>query len=97
LLIAASAVLAGAAVSFAGLLGFVGLIVPHAVRLLIGGDHRYRFLRARSWAPPSSPRATCFRACCFAPYEFPVGITMSLMGGPFFVYLLLKQRRKINA
>lgn len=96
-MIATAAVLAGAAVSFAGLLGFVGLLVPHAARLLTGSDNRIL-------VPVCILLGAAFVTACdllsrllFAPYELPVGIIMSFLGGPFFIWLLLKQRRKINA
>ncbi len=92
-LIVLAALLAGAAVSFAGLLGFVGLIVPHAARFLLGNDHRYL-------VPASALLGAAFVAFCdllsrilFAPYELPVGILMSFIGGPFFIYLILKKKR----
>lgn len=93
LLILTAAILAGAAVSFAGLIGFVGLIVPHAVRFLIGGDNRYL-------VPVSIFGGASFVALCdllariaFAPYELPVGILLSFLGGPFFIYLVIRSRR----
>jgi len=87
-----AALLAGAAVSFAGLLGFVGLIVPHGVRKLSGSANR-------ALLPLCTLVGGAFVTLCdvagrvlFAPYELPVGILMSLIGGPFFLGLLLKHR-----
>ncbi len=88
-----AAILAGSAISFAGLIGFVGLIVPHASRLLVGHDNRILI-------PVSALLGSIFSLLCdllarvlFAPYEIPVGIIMSFLGGPFFIYLLMKRRR----
>lgn len=88
-----AAVLAGSAISFAGLIGFVGLIVPHASRFLVGHDNRIII-------PVSALIGSIFTLLCdllarvlFAPYEIPVGIIMSFLGGPFFIYLLMKRRR----
>ena len=92
LLLGLAALLAGASVSFCGLLGFVGLLVPHIAR---------HFIRAGSaWLLPMS--ALCGAALVtlcdlaarllFAPYELPAGILLSFLGGPFFILLLLKQR-----
>jgi iron complex transport system permease protein len=88
-----AAVLAGSAISFAGLIGFVGLIVPHASRFLVGHDNRILL-------PVSALIGSIFTLLCdllarvlFAPYEIPVGIIMSFLGGPFFIYLLIKRRR----
>jgi iron complex transport system permease protein len=92
-LISLAALLAGAAVSFAGLLGFVGLIVPHVGRYLLGPDNRLLL-------PASALIGAVFVAACdlcsrviFAPYEMPVGIPMALIGGPFFIFLIIKYRK----
>ena len=97
LLLAVASVLAGAAVSFAGLLGFVGLIVPHAVRRIVGGTHKP--LLALSMLGGALFTLLCDTAArtLFAPYEVPVGILLSLVGGPFFLFLLLKSRKGARA
>lgn len=93
LLLAVAAALAGAAVSFAGLLGFVGLIVPHIMRRLVGEESRT--LLAASALGGAFLLTVCdlLARTVFTPYELPVGIVMSLAGGPFFIWLLLRQRR----
>ena len=91
-MLAVAAVLAGAAVSFAGLVGFVGLVVPHLMRFFVGHDNR--------WVVPVSALAgAAFVVGCdllarvlFAPYELPVGILLAFIGGPFFIYLILKNK-----
>lgn len=87
-----AALLAGASVSFAGLLGFVGLIVPHIARKLVGGESRHLL-------PFCALGGAAFVTFCdllgrviFAPYEIPVGILMSILGGPFFIGLLLNSK-----
>lgn len=92
LLLAIAAVLAGAAVSFAGLLGFVGLIVPHVVRMLVGGENR--FVIPTSMLVGAILLTLCDLAgrTVFAPYELPVGILLAFLGGPFFLWLLLRRR-----
>ena len=87
-----AALLAGAAVSFAGLLGFVGLIVPHFVRRFTGNESG-RLL------PMCAVAGAGFVALCdmaarllFAPYELPVGILMSVVGGPVFLYMLIRHK-----
>ncbi len=88
-----AAILAGAAVSFAGLIGFVGLIIPHIMRKFVGNHHAY--LIPVSIFGGSSfllIADTCSRVL-FAPYELPVGILLSLVGGPFFIFLILSERR----
>ncbi|MCI8694799.1 MAG: iron ABC transporter permease [Lachnospiraceae bacterium] len=87
-----SALLSGAAVSFAGLLGFVGLIVPHFVRRLAGNESRILLpLCALAGAGFVTFCDTASRLL-FAPYEMPVGIIMSVIGGPVFLLLLLRYR-----
>ncbi|KQO09593.1 FecCD family ABC transporter permease [Paenibacillus sp. Leaf72] len=91
LLIILAALLAGAAVSVAGLIGFVGLVVPHAVRLIIGDD--YRFLLPLSIVGGASlvVLADTFARTWFDPIELPVGILLACLGAPFFLYLLRKK------
>lgn len=92
LLLVLSAMLAGAAVSFAGLLGFIGLIVPHAMRRITGSESAVLI-------PMCAIGGGAFVTICdtaarvlFAPFELPVGILLSVLGGPFFLTLLLKRK-----
>ena len=85
-----AALLAGAAVSVCGLLSFVGLLVPHAVRRIAG-------TRSRHLLPLSALLGAGFVALCdtlsrvlFSPYEIPVGIMMAFLGAPFFLFILVK-------
>lgn len=84
--------LAGSAVSFAGLLGFVGLIVPHAVRRMGGCESRVLLPLCAICGAGFVTGCDVLCRVFFAPYELPVGIGMSVLGGPFFLMLLLKQR-----
>ncbi len=87
-----SSLLAGAAVSVVGLLGFVGLIVPHITRLFIGSD--YRYLIPATIFTGSAVVVLCdtLARVMFAPLEIPVGIIMSALGAPFFLYLLRRKK-----
>jgi iron complex transport system permease protein len=84
----------GTAVAVAGMIGFVGLIVPHIVRLLIGPDHR--------WLLPVSALAggillliaDTLARVIIAPAELPTGILTAILGAPFFIMLLIQQRRE---
>ena len=89
-----ASVLAGAAVSFAGLLGFVGLVVPHICRRFTGQVHRH--LLPVSALGGGVLVLLCDLLCriLFAPYEIPVGILLSLVGGPFFIVLILSGRKR---
>ena len=91
-----AALLAGSAVSFAGLLGFVGLLVPHISRRLVG-------TRSVVLLPCCLILGAVFLTICdllarllFAPFEIPVGLVLSLLGGPFFLWLLFRQKRRIR-
>ena len=93
LLIFTAAILTGAAVSFAGLLGFVGLIVPHAIRFLLGNDNRFLVPACAFGGAAFVTLCDLLSRIAFAPYEIPVGILLSFIGGPFFLYLVRKNRR----
>lgn len=99
LLLTLSSILAGCVVSYAGLLSFIGLIVPHICRHLFGNDVRFLL-------PCSALLGASFVIFCdllgrvlFSPFELPAGIIMSFIGGPFFLYLLLKKKggRRVHA
>lgn len=93
LLLAVAAALAGAAVSFAGLLGFVGLIVPHIMRRLVGDESRLLLPGCAMGGAVMLLICDLASRMLFRPYELPVGIALSFIGGPFFVWLLLRQRK----
>lgn len=91
-LLALAAALAGAAVSFAGLLGFVGLVVPHIMRRLTGEESLLLLISSALGGALLLTLCDLLARTLFAPYELPVGILLSLIGGPFFLWLLLRQR-----
>ncbi|RKI71887.1 iron ABC transporter permease [bacterium 1xD42-67] len=88
-----AAALAGAAVSFAGLLGFVGLLVPHIMRRLVGEESFFLLLSSALGGGLLLTVCDLASRLIFAPFELPLGVVLSLTGGPFFIWLLLKQRR----
>lgn len=92
LLLVLAAMLSGAAVSFAGLLGFVGLIVPHAARKLMGGESRLLLPMCALGGGAFVTLCDLIARLAFAPYELPVGIFLSMLGGPFFLLLLMKEK-----
>ena len=82
----------GAAVAAAGLIGFIGLVVPHLMRLLVGPDHRL-LLPASALAGASLLLlADLIARLALAPAELPIGIVTALIGAPFFLYLLVRGR-----
>ncbi len=85
---------AAAAVSFAGLLGFVGLIVPHMVRAIVGGNVRRCLIAAPLAGGAVVTLADTLGRTVFAPTEIPVGVVMALVGSPFFLILLFRRKRR---
>ncbi len=95
ILLAASTLITGAAVCFVGTIGFVGIIVPHTVRLIFGPDHRSLL-----------PLSALFGACLLIladtaartlipPSEIPVGVITAFLGAPFFVFLLRRKKKMV--
>lgn len=82
------------AVSLSGLIGFVGLIVPHAIRLLLGPDHRQLVVLSAIYGAVFLIIADTFARVIVAPAQLPAGVVTSLIGGPFFLILLVKFTRK---
>ena len=87
-----AALLAGAAVSFAGLLGFVGLVVPHIARKFAGAESRHLLPSCALSGAALVTVCDLLARLLFAPYEIPVGILLSFIGGPFFLYLLFRRK-----
>ena len=85
-----AALLAGCAVSIAGLLSFVGLIVPHAVRRMVGSAHRHLLPLCALFGSGFVCLCDTIARTAFAPYEIPVGIIMAFLGAPFFVFILIR-------
>jgi iron complex transport system permease protein len=88
-----SSLLIGVVVAFAGPIGFIGLIIPHLMRLLIGSDHR-------PLLPAAALTGGVFLVWCdtlartiIAPAELPVGVITALIGAPFFIWLLIRSQR----
>lgn len=91
-----SALAVGAAVAVAGMIGFVGLIVPHLIRMSLGPDHRYLL-------PASALLGGLFLLCAdmisrtlIAPAELPIGLITSIIGGPFFIALIMFRAKRFS-
>lgn len=87
-----AAALAGAAVSFSGLIGFVGLIVPHIMRRLVGEESGVLLFASAMGGAFFVMLCDLAARVMFAPFEIPVGIVLAFAGAPFFLWLLFKQR-----
>jgi iron complex transport system permease protein len=87
-----AALLAGCAVSLAGLLSFVGLLVPHAVRRMVGSKASDLISLCALFGAGFVCLCDTAARTLFAPYELPVGVIMAYLGAPFFVFILFKGR-----
>ncbi len=93
LLLGVATLVTAAAVSVAGIIGFVGLMVPHAARLATGPAHARLLPVAAAWGAAFMVLADLLARTAIAPVEVPVGIVTALTGGPFFLWLLRRSRR----
>jgi iron complex transport system permease protein len=87
-----SALVTGAVVAVSGLIGFVGMVVPHAIRMVLGADHRLLLPAAALFGGVFLMVADTVARSLLAPTELPVGVITALCGGPFFIYLLIRHR-----
>ncbi|MCC7261056.1 MAG: iron chelate uptake ABC transporter family permease subunit, partial [Candidatus Latescibacteria bacterium] len=94
-LLVVSALLTAAAVAVSGVIGFVGLIVPHVMRLLVGPDHRRLFPASLLGGAILVVGADLLARLLLAPAELPIGVITSLLGCPFFLYLLRRSREGV--
>ncbi len=94
-LLAAATLITAAAVSFVGIIGFVGIIVPHAVRLIWGADHRFLLPLSVLTGAVFLIVADLIARTAMAPTEVPIGVITALCGAPFFLYLLRRRKKLI--
>lgn len=92
--ILAIALCVGVCVSVSGIIGFVGLVIPHLIRLSIGPDHRHLLPLSALLGAALLVIADTIARTVVAPAEMPVGILTALIGGPYFLWLLTKQYKK---
>jgi iron complex transport system permease protein len=95
--LAVGALLAAAAVSVAGVIGFVGLMTPHILRLVLGADHRRLLPAVVLGGAILLVLADLVARTAIQPEEIPVGAVTAILGGPFFLYLLRRERRSAGA
>jgi len=89
-----TALIVGVSVSFTGMIAFVGLIVPHLLRLLIGADHRFLLPGSAILGAFLLVAADTLARLVIVPAELPIGIVTALVGAPFFLWLLKKEGRR---
>lgn len=92
--LASASLLTASAVAVSGVIGFVGLIIPHITRVVIGPDYRYLFPLSALVGGMYLMLADTLSRVIIAPTELPVGILTALFGGPFFIYLLFQKKNK---
>jgi iron complex transport system permease protein len=90
--LALSTLLAALSVSASGIIGFVGLVVPHWVRILIGPDHRYLFVFSSLAGGVFLIYCDLLARTLLFPTELPIGVITAAVGAPFFIYLLNKRK-----
>jgi len=95
LLIGAASLVTAAAVSVSGVIGFVGLVVPHVVRMIWGPDHRFLLPMAALLGALLMILADALSRTLIAPSEIPIGVVTACVGVPFFLYLLRRQRKEV--
>jgi iron complex transport system permease protein len=96
LLFFSSSLLVGASVSLAGSIGFVGLIIPHVLRLIVGPSHRKLIPASAIGGAFFLILMDVFARTVFSPLEVPVGVFTSLCGAPFFIYLLKRKQEEMS-
>ncbi|MBS4218501.1 iron ABC transporter permease [Bacillus sp. FJAT-49711] len=92
LIIILASLLAGVAVSVAGLIGFVGLVIPHIIRIIVGEDYRFLLPLSMIGGATLVVFSDTIARSWFDPIELPVGILLACLGAPFFLYLLRRRR-----
>jgi iron complex transport system permease protein len=95
LLLAAATLITAASVSFVGTIGFVGIIIPHAVRLVWGADHRYLLPLALLTGAVFMILADLLSRTVLAPAEIPIGVITAICGAPFFLYILRRRKKAL--
>ena len=90
-------VIVAAAVSFVGVIGFIGLVIPHILRILLGPDNRI-IMPLSMFAGAAFILICDFLSHIIAPYygTLPIGVVTSLIGAPIFIYLLIRRRRAVG-
>ena len=91
-----TALIVGVCISLTGLIGFVGLVIPHLLRLWMGTDYRRLLLYSALLGASFLLLADTLSRTIVAPAELPIGILTALVGAPFFLWLLLRERRKTS-
>ncbi|WP_319558297.1 iron ABC transporter permease [Thiomicrorhabdus sp.] len=91
-----SSLAVGAAVAVSGMIGFIGLVAPHLVRLLLGPDHRWLLPGSAIMGALLVVASDMLARTILSPAELPIGLVIAAFGGPFFLWLLLQRRNRVG-
>tara|TARA_B100000700_G_scaffold103666_1_gene117046 strand:- start:5688 stop:6758 length:1071 start_codon:yes stop_codon:yes gene_type:complete len=91
-----SAIIVGISVAFCGMIGFIGLVTPHLIRLFIGPKHKYLIPGSALLGSIILVISDLISKTIISPAQLPIGVITSLIGAPFFIFLILKQKNKIG-
>jgi iron complex transport system permease protein len=86
--------MASSTIAFTGIIGFIGLVAPHVCRFIVGSDNRFLLPGAALMGAVLLLLADTLARIVLAPVEIPVGILTSLIGAPFFLYMLLRKKHQ---
>ena len=89
-----AALIVGACISVSGIIGFVGLVIPHLIRLLRGTDYRYLLVSSSLLGAIFMISADTLARTIIAPGELPIGILTAMVGAPFFLWILVRSQRE---
>jgi iron complex transport system permease protein len=92
ILLAMTVILSGSAVAVSGPIGFIGLVIPHLVRLVVGNDYKWVILVSATFGAILAVSGDIIGRTVLAPIEIPVGVVTALIGAPYFLYLLKRSR-----
>ena len=91
-----SAIIVGISVAFCGMIGFIGLVTPHLIRLFIGPKHKYLIPGSALLGSIILVISDLISKTIISPAQLPIGVITSLIGAPFFIFLIIKQKNKIG-
>tara|TARA_B100001029_G_C14711707_1_gene260430 strand:- start:193 stop:573 length:381 start_codon:yes stop_codon:yes gene_type:complete len=91
-----SSIMVGISVSFCGMIGFVGLVTPHLVRLFIGPNHKLLIPGSALLGAVILSLSDLIAKSIIAPAQLPIGVITSAIGAPFFIWLILNQKKRFS-
>lgn len=92
-----TSLIAGVSVAVSGIIGFVGLVIPHVLRLCVGNDHRVTLPVGLLWGAAFMVIADLLARMVVTPQELPIGVITALIGGPIFLFLIRRRAYQYGA